>query len=223
MNHEFTKDELANEEWRNIDGYEGLYQVSNLGRVRGLPIVTKFGARNKKIPYRILTPTISKRGYYVVTLHKNGVSKTCTVHRLIATAFIPNPDNKPYIDHIDTNRLNNDVCNLRWVTSKENANNPLTLEKNRRMCKQLWQEGRYDNRKNRRSCIKVGQYTKNGDLIKVWDSIIEASKTLGIDSSSISAVCLGTNKKRRSAGGYKWKHIGMHYVREIEHATNKSE
>lgn len=221
MGIEFTKEESANEEWRDIVGYEGLYQVSNLGRVCGLPITTKFGDRYKKHPYRILTPTISKRGYYTVGLNKNGKTKTMTLHRLIAKAFIPNPENKGYIDHIDTNRLNNDIRNLRWVTSKENANNPLTLEKNRQKCKQLWQEGKFDNRKNRYSCIKVGQYTKNGDLIKVWGSIIEAAKTLGIDSSSISSVCLGTNPNRRSAGGYKWKHIGEHYIREIEKATNK--
>lgn len=221
MNIEFAKEELANEEWRDIEGYEGLYQVSNMGRVRGLPIITKFGVRYKKHPYRILSPLVSKRGYYVVGLSKNGKTKTHTLHRLIAKAFIPNPENKLYIDHIDTNRLNNDLSNLHWVTSKENSNNPLTLEKNRQIGKQLWADGKFDNRKNIYSCIRVGQYSKNGELIKIWDSIIDASRTLGIDSSSISAICLGTNPSRHTAGGYKWQHIGEHYAREIDKTSNK--
>lgn len=217
---EFTKEELANEEWRDIVGYEGLYQVSNIGRIRGLPITTKFGARHKKHPYRFLTPVVSKRGYYVVGLSKNGITKTFTLHRLIAQAFIPNPENKPHIDHIDTNRLNNNLSNLRWVTSKENSNNPLTLEKNRQSGRRLWADGIFDDRKNIHSCIRVGQYTKSGELIKIWDSIIDAARILGIDSSSISAICLGTNPNRHTAGGYKWQHIGEHYAREINKISN---
>lgn len=201
------------EVWKDIEGYEGFYQISNLGRVKGLPIVTRFGERIKKHKERFLQPVVSKRGYYVVGLSKNGKSKTYTLHRLLAKAFIPNPENKRAIDHIDTNRLNNSIENLRWCTDKENCNNILTLEKNRSNCKRLWEHGVYDNRNNTHY-RKVAQYSKQGEYMKTWDSILEAAKELNIDSSSISAVCRGTNPKRHTAGGFVWKHVDGHYIKK---------
>ena len=106
------------EEWRIIKDFED-YQVSNLGRVMSL----KRGKR------KILSPRVSKN-YKNVTLSKNGTIKTKLVHRLVAEAFIPNENNKPVVDHIDTNTLNNCVDNLRWVTVKENCLNNLTREHN---------------------------------------------------------------------------------------------
>lgn len=106
------------EEWRTIKGYED-YKVSNLGRVMSL----------KRGKQRILSPRISNN-YKNVTLCKNGDIKTKLVHRLVAEAFIPNEDNKPVVDHIDTNTLNNCVDNLRWVTVKENCLNDLTRDHN---------------------------------------------------------------------------------------------
>jgi hypothetical protein len=204
---------LPNEEWRDVVGWEGLYQVSNLGRIKGLPKVTSFGCRTKSLSERILRPTISKRGYYVVSLSHCGKTRTLTIHRIIADAFIPNPENKRAIDHIDTNRLNNNLSNLRWCTDRENSNNPITLEKNRCNCKKMWVNGVFDSRNNTHY-RKVAQYTRDGVLIKVWDSIKEASNQLGIDSSSISKVCLGVNPNRKTVGGYIWKHIGGHYIKE---------
>lgn len=204
---------LPNEEWRDIVGYEGLYQVSNMGRVKGLSRVSNFGKRVKRIPIRILKPTISKRGYYVVGLSKDGKTKNHTIHRILMTSFVPNPENKRAIDHIDTNKLNNSLDNLRWCTDKENSNNEKTKEKNRNNCFRMWKNGLFDNRNNTHY-RKVAQYTKDGEYIKTWDSIIEVEKALGIDRSSISAICLGTNPNRHTAGGYKWKHIGKHYVKE---------
>lgn len=201
------------EVWRDVVGYEGLYQVSNLGRVKGLPVATRFGQRIKKHPERILVPTIGKRGYYVVGLSKEGKTVLKTLHRLIAIAFIPNPKNLPYIDHIDTNRLNNSIDNLRWCTPKENSNNPLSILHQSEASKRKWEDGCFDNRNNLHY-IKVAQYRKNGELVKIWDSIIEAAKTLGIDSSSISSICLGTNKNRHTAGGFVWKHYGEYYMKK---------
>ena len=101
--------DLPGEIWRNISGYEGIYQVSNKGRVRSI--------RDGKI--LILKPC-KRNGYLMIGLRKNGAHKNFQVHRLVAQAFIPNPENKPMVDHIDTNKLNNCVENLRWATDKEN-------------------------------------------------------------------------------------------------------
>lgn len=111
---------LVMEEWKDIEGYEGLYQVSNLGRVKSLP---RYWVRTERI--------LTKKGYpYVRVCLFKGTKRTyLSVHRLVAEAFIPNPDNKPIIDHIDGNPNNNSVSNLRWVDFKENSNNPISIER----------------------------------------------------------------------------------------------
>jgi len=106
------------EVWKPIEGYEGLYEVSNLGRVRS----TKF--RNNKTEFdriRILKANDNGRGYPAVTLSIHGKTKTYCVHRLVALAFIPNPQNLPDVDHIDHNRNNNVVTNLQWLTKGDNV------------------------------------------------------------------------------------------------------
>ena len=115
------------EEWKVIDfikGYENIYEVSNLGNVRRFD-----NKKHKKL--------FNCRKYLSVKFSNNGLDKNFYVHRLVAIAFIENEFDKPYVDHIDTNEKNNTVSNLRWVTHKENMNNPITLartrEKNRIM------------------------------------------------------------------------------------------
>ena len=98
--------------WRDIDGYKGLYQISNKGRVKSL----KWGKE------RILRPGIDTWGYYFVILYNDSVSKPFKLHRLVAQAFIPNLYNKPQVNHKDENKLNNCVYNLEWVTANENSN-----------------------------------------------------------------------------------------------------
>lgn len=198
--------------WKDIKGYEGLYQISTNGRVKSLLKVTKFGNRLKVNGEMILKPALGKRGYYVVSLNHNGKSKTFTIHRLIAEAFIPNPLNKKFIDHINTIKTDNRIENLRWVTNKENSNNILTLKHSSESTSKKWKDGCYNNRNNIHY-RKVQQFDKEGNLIATYDSIVEAAKITGIDRSSISAVCLGTNPKRHTAGDYIWKHLGEHYVK----------
>lgn len=123
---------LNDEIWRDIKDYEGLYQVSNKGRVKSLDRYANNNGTLQFRPERILKQNIQKAGRSkrcTVVLCKNSNTKAIRVHRLVAEAFIPNPENKPQIDHIDTNMENNNVENLRWVTPKENMNNPLTRKR----------------------------------------------------------------------------------------------
>lgn len=102
--------DLDGEEWKDVVGYEGLYQISNLGRIKGLK-------RNK-----INNQVLGNKGYYKVHLCKNGKSKYITVHRLVAQAFISNPNNYPCVNHKNETRTNNTVDNLEWCTQKYNCN-----------------------------------------------------------------------------------------------------
>ena len=100
------------EEWRDVVGYEGLYKISSRGRIKS------YHARFKKP--RILKTSMTTTGYRKVELVKNKRKKSCKIHRLVAEAFIPNKENKPYINHLDSNPINNNVDNLEWCTQKEN-------------------------------------------------------------------------------------------------------
>ena len=121
-------DPYANEEWRPVPGYEGLYEVSNMGRVKSLERdVSTSNRKSLHKPEKILKEYINpKEGYPMITLCKDGKSQLCMIHRLVATTFVPNPENKPYVDHINTIRNDNVPENLEWVTHKENQNNDLT-------------------------------------------------------------------------------------------------
>lgn len=107
--------------WKPIEGYEGLYEVSNRGRVRSLDRYTT-GNRNRLLKGKVLKNRLNELSYCTVQLCLNGKPKSVRVHRLVAKAFIPNPDNKPFVNHIDGNPINNDVLNLEWCTQKENIN-----------------------------------------------------------------------------------------------------
>ena len=109
--------------WKDIQNYDGLYQVSNLGNVKSLE--RYFPSKNPKTPIahvneKILKLSANKKGYLSANLYKNGKMKNIQVHRLVAQAFLPNPSNKLYVNHIDGNKCNNRVDNLEWVTPSEN-------------------------------------------------------------------------------------------------------
>lgn len=116
------------EEWKDIKGYEGLYQVSDWGNVKSLDrVITRIDNVKQFFKSKNLKKTKDKNGYLFVALGAN--SKNKKIHRLVAQMFIPNPENKPEIDHIDGNPQNNNVENLQWVNRKENINNPVTIER----------------------------------------------------------------------------------------------
>ena len=117
---------MEKEIWKDIPNYEGFYQASNYGRIRSLDCLVR--CRNnhfRKKQGKILHPTPYKNGYLSVCISKDGRIKRTSVHRLVAKAFIPNPLNKPCIDHINANITDNNINNLRWVTVKENNQNPI--------------------------------------------------------------------------------------------------
>lgn len=112
---------IQDEVWKDIEGYEGLYQVSTCGNVKSLPKIRRNGTGTYIQKERLLKPSNTSTGYKKVELCKDGKRKGFKVHRLVAIAFIPNPDNKPEVNHIDGNKINNNIDNLEWVTSSENS------------------------------------------------------------------------------------------------------
>lgn len=114
--------------WLSVEGFEGLYEVSNMGNVKALERVVENNGGLQHKHERILKPHYSNGRYAAVVLCKDGKTYPRLIHRLVAMAFIPNPKNKPCVDHIDTNHHNNHADNLRWVSVKENVNNPITRQ-----------------------------------------------------------------------------------------------
>lgn len=161
--------------WKDIKGYEGLYQVSNLGRVKSLPHGRTKGC--------ILRPWNNK-GYQVVGLWEGTPSKMrkLSVHRLVAEAFISNPENKPCINHIDGIRNNNNITNLEWVTYSENNNHAIKFG-----LRKVFPGAKH-------KCKKIEQYDLQGNLLAQFNSIVEASKILNIPKCSISRVLNGRLK-----------------------------
>lgn len=151
------------EEFRDVPGYEGTYEVSNWGRVR----------RNGKI----LKPGKDTCGYLLVVLSKNGVRKTVSVHRLVASAFLSNPQNLPQVNHKDEDKTNNTVENLEWCTREYNINYSQS--------------------------IPVLQFDLQGNFIREWPSMIKVEEETGIYQSNICRCCSGI---RNSAGGFIWKY-----------------
>lgn len=178
-----------NERWKYIEGYENSYQISNLGRVKSFK-----GIRGKE---EIILKTKNKKGYSVVGLYKNSKRKEFFVHRLVALAFIPNPNNLPQINHIDENVKNNIACNLEWCSCKYNSNFGTRSE---RISKSIRGSSNPSSRKV--ICITTGE---------TFDYVRAASLKYGISEKNISTCCRG---RLKSAGKHPntgakmiWKYI----------------
>ena len=171
------------EQWKAISGYEGLYEVSDLGRVKSL-----WHGKEK-----ILKPGKTHDGYLQVGLCKDGQRKTITVHRLVATAFISNPRNLETINHKDEVKTNNTVGNLEWMSIKDNINYGT---RNKRLSETQI------NDKNKSKAVQM--FDRQGNLLETFPSTHEAERITGIAQQSISQCCLG---KLKSAGGYVWRYI----------------
>ena len=174
-------------EWREIKGTNGLYEVSSDGIVRTTGKYAKIGGGS----YRYVKPkilTISKypNGYSYVNICVNNEKHSFLIHRLVAQAFIPNPDNLPQVNHKDEDITNNNVENLEWCTPKYNANYGDAIQKSKS--------------KRSKPVVRIDEFGNE----EKYESIREAERRTGISNSNISAVCLGI---RRTTGGYKWKYL----------------
>lgn len=166
--------------WKDIQGYDGKYQVSNTGKVRS------FAKSYRNGEGLILSPYIHKRGYYSVCLFDSaGKHKNHMIHRLVAVAFVPNPNGYNVVNHKDENKLNNNADNLEWCTSGYNLSYGTA---------RLRQGITYGH--------PIEQMTVDGIVIAKYSSPETASKLLSIDASSIHKCC---NGRRKYAGGYMWR------------------
>ena len=174
------------EQWKDIEGYEGLYQVSNLGNVKSLPKPKRYKWGTGLTEERILKPRAAMGGYVMVLLYKDQKAKAYHIHRLVAKAFIPNPNNYPEINHIDENNKNNATDNLEW-------------------CDHLYNM-RYGTAIHRRAKSRekpVLQFDLQNNFIKRWSSIKEAQTTLNLSIGTIGRCC---KNKQQTAGGFKWEY-----------------
>ena len=186
--------------WKDVKGYEGYYQVSNFGRVKSLYREFWSGKDHrilKKYPEALLKIWLDNGGDEYVTLCKEAKCRKYKVHRLVGEAFIPNPENKPQIDHIDTVRTNNRVGNLRWATRRENNLNPITM-------KRYSDTKMGDKNPIKKIKKKVLQIDINtNEIIKTWDSAVDAAKEIGVHSSNIYRSIYG---QISNCKGYIWKY-----------------
>ena len=189
---------LSDEEiWRDIKGYEGLYEVSNLGQIKSLDRYKytkgRYGIMKTKIKGRLLKPCLNHDGYEEIVLSKDGKSKMYRLHRIVAETFINNFDNKNQVNHKNGNKLDNKVQNLEWCNCKDNIHHAL---KNNLM--------KPAKGKEHYMAKEVGKYNENNQLIEKYDTIVQAGKLNKISDTNIIHCLKGRTKK---AGGYKWKYM----------------
>ena len=186
---------MQKEIWKDVVGYEGLYQVSNFGRVKHIScVVTTSSNSVRSIKERMIKPRLQNNGYFLVDLYKNNRRKGMLLHRLVAETFIPNPLDLPCVNHKDSNRTNCRVENLEWCTVSYNEK--YSYDNNNRRDKMNWKHGK-DNANSK----AVHALNKNGGIVFSFDCIMDAERETGILNSNIVACLKGRHK---TAGGYIW-------------------
>ena len=185
---------MSNEIWKDISGYEGFYQISNFGRVRRLVSWRGNQCISKYISdVKIISPYIDNLGYERIHLTIPNRTKQYRVHRLVAMAFIPNPDNLPQINHKDENKTNNCVDNLEWCT--QTYNNKYGTRGKRIGT---------TNHNGKGAKRSVLQYDLDGNFIRRWKSMQDAADNLlGVSASKICECCRGNRPHHR---GFMWKY-----------------
>ena len=184
------------ETWKDIIGLEGSYQISTLGRVRSKDRYAKVCGNGKRlVKGKIIKPTLCKNGYYEYQLSTGEKKrKIFLAHRLVAIHFLPNPDNKREVNHIDENPQNNVVTNLQWVTPKENCNYGTRNQK----CREC----------NKDHFKPVRQYTMQGEFVKEYENLSDAGRALNICPENISRAARKT-AQRKAAKGFLWEFVNQ--------------
>ena len=177
--------------WKDIKDYEGLYQISNFGRVKSLRRLITNQYNSFYIEEKILKNWKNNKGYCLVTLCKNGTQKKIQVHRLVALHFLPNPGNLPEVNHKDENPQNNIVTNLEWCDRLYNVRYGTGIERQKK--KQL-----NDIKKSKR----VLQYDLEGNLIREWASAMECGRN-GYNYGHVADCCRGERKTHK---GFIWRY-----------------
>lgn len=175
--------------WKNvtIDPYSDYYMVSNLGNIQRIKPCGKH--KKSANTLGLLKPKIGTWGYYVINLSLFGETNSFLVHRLVAMAFIDNPQLKEQVNHKDGNKLNNHVDNLEWVTPRENIQHAF--------------KNGLNYHKKPKNLKKVYQFDKNKNLIKIWETAMDVERELNISNASIHQCC---KNLRHSAGGFLWSY-----------------
>ena len=210
------------EELRPIKGFEGIYSIDTFGNV--YRVKKTQGGKVGQLKW-----TINRNGYATIRLRKDNKCFSFYIHKLVAETFIPNPDNKPHVDHIDTNVGNNHVSNLRWVTAKENSNNPLTKVHHIESVHKNWENKEYktkvldhnkkiwsdDDFRNRIKLASLDAHRKPVvciELNKEFSSVTEASKFINGDRGLI---CKCASGKYSTAYGYHWEYLNNNMMEGI--------
>ena len=181
--------------WKDARGFEGIYQVSNLGRIRSVDRYVNSGLKNVKTflhKGKILKQQQNRCGYLLIRGKKDNKKINILLHQIVAETFISNPENKPEVNHIDGNKQNNCVSNLEWVTYSENLKHAFRTG---------LKKSKYG--KDHHNIRLVNQYDKDNNFIKQWYGFHEIDRELGFDYRNIHACC---NNKQPTAYGYVWRY-----------------
>lgn len=195
------------EEWRDIKGWEGYYQASNLGRIRSVDRFVKDKKDSqKKIKGKIINPSMGTHGYLSISLYNNGISKTYTVHKIIAITFIEPISGKNFINHIDGNKINNNISNLEHVTKSENHLHAykIGLQKPQRGMLGKYGKDNYGSK-------PISQFAINGEFIKTYEGVRDAiRKNISLGNHISEAA----NGKYKTAYGYVWKYVNDDKIKQ---------